>query len=252
MADSKPICSVEGCSKPRKAKGVCLPHYHQTYSQGECSHEGCSKVAVAKKLCSQHYKLQHSPRDCGPCVVPECESRARTKKGLCSAHDHRQRRYGTPEGGGIPSGARLAWLENNKGHEGSECLPWPYGTTIAGYGQMRLDGVSMPASRAMCILAHGRPSTDELEAAHSCGNPICCNPRHLRWATPTENNADKRGHGTHRCGESIPWAKLREDDVKEIRRCHGRDTISQLARRFGVSSGAIYGVVHGKSWAWLD
>lgn len=31
------------------------------------------------------------------------------------------------------------------------------------------------------------------EAAHRCGNRLCCNPRHLYWATADENRRDRYG-----------------------------------------------------------
>lgn len=252
MADLKPICSVEGCGKPRKAKGVCLYHYQQTYSQGKCTSEGCGNTAVAKKLCRPCYNLQYVRADYGPCIVPECESRARGKGGLCSAHDHRKRRHGDPLAGKIPSGERLEWLKRNMGFAGPECLPWPYGQDGRGYGQMSMDGVSMTAARAMCLLVYGEPSADDLQAAHSCGNSICCNPKHLRWATPLENNADKVAHGTHLCGASIPWAKLCEADVREIRRRYGRQRTREIADMFGISPGTVSAVASRRTWAWLD
>lgn len=38
------------------------------------------------------------------------------------------------------------------------------------------------------------------EAAHSCGNKTCINPRHLRWADHASNMEDAKAHGTLRGG----------------------------------------------------
>lgn len=65
-----------------------------------------------------------------------------------------------------------------------------------GYGLIRIDGVMCRVHRLVCIRRHGPPPTDDLEAAHSCGNAGCVNPRHIRWATRFENAADKKLHGT--------------------------------------------------------
>ena len=52
-----------------------------------------------------------------------------------------------------------------------------------------------PAHRVVCALVHGEPSTPDLEAAHSCDNPPCINPRHLSWLTRAQNIADSYARG---------------------------------------------------------
>jgi hypothetical protein len=106
----------------------------------------------------------------------------------------------------------------------------------------------MRASRAMCILKHDHPTDPTLEAAHRCGNKICVNPRHLRWATPAENSADKWEHGTMLFGEACNGAKLTTADVLEIRRLAGRVTQRAIAERFGIRQGAVSTIINKKSW----
>lgn len=38
------------------------------------------------------------------------------------------------------------------------------------------------------------------QAAHKCGNRICCNPLHLYWASFNENWSDRYGASRHRDG----------------------------------------------------
>ncbi|RLB59790.1 MAG: hypothetical protein DRI34_00830 [Deltaproteobacteria bacterium] len=65
------ICSVEGCDKPARARGLCSRHYQrQRYSerrqaegdkgpprrgQGQCEVEGCQEVVYARQMCSKHF-----------------------------------------------------------------------------------------------------------------------------------------------------------------------------------------------------
>lgn len=50
-------------------------------------------------------------------------------------------------------------------------------------------------------------------------------------------------------GESHPMAKLKEEDVREIRRRHANGRLkSELSRDFGVSVQTITLVVERKSW----
>jgi hypothetical protein len=59
-------CSVPGCQRKHKAKGLCNKHYIRQTRTGawvkpkkdkkKCSEEGCGADAVAKGLCNKHYK----------------------------------------------------------------------------------------------------------------------------------------------------------------------------------------------------
>lgn len=104
----------------------------------------------------------------------------------------------------------------------------------------------------MCTLAHGEPPTPEHEAAHRCGNPKCRNPRHLRWATGSENSYDKLVHGTDNRGEKHSAVKLTADDVQFIRRASSVLTSSCLASFFGVTKATIKSIRHRRAWKWLD
>jgi hypothetical protein len=100
----------------------------------------------------------------------------------------------------------------------------------------------------MLTLTAGPPPSPDHEAAHSCGrgHEGCVNPKHLRWATHKENQADKEGHGTILRGEQHPAAKLSEADVLEIRA--SSDTIANLAAQFDVTPRNIRHIKQHTSW----
>lgn len=130
----------------------------------------------------------------------------------------------------------------------AECIHWPFGLT-AGYGQINVNGQPMLASRRMCLLAHGDPPFPMAEAAHSCGNPICINPNHIRWATDLDNSRDRKVHGTEPLGEDRPNAKLNEAAVRAIRdQLSLGTTIAALAREYGVCRISITDVRDRKRW----
>lgn len=191
------------------------------------------------------------------CVIADCNGDAHgpgTAKGYCRAHYKRFRRHGDPLAGGTAMGARQRWIKDHVEHKGDDCLIWPFSRTESGYGQFKVAGQSTIASRVMCEAAHGAPPTLDHQAAHSCGHGSsgCMNPRHLRWATRLENEADKIVHGTLSRGEKQGQAKLTEGDVRTIRRLAGTCFQRDLAKRFGVARSQVGRIINGERWAWLE
>lgn len=187
------------------------------------------------------------------CEVDGCD-RAAFCKGLCSAHYHRQWRYGRADEPHrrAPSGSHLAWLQSMVGFEGDGCVTWPFkAKTPKGYGVTGFQGQMQNASRVMCVLAHGEPPTSSHEAANSCGkgHEGCVNPGHLRWATRSENHMDKRRHGTALLGEANHQARLSGEQVAAIRAASGR--VVDIAQSHGVSVSHAYDIRAGKRWPHL-
>ncbi|TCU34166.1 hypothetical protein [Rhizobium azibense] len=191
------------------------------------------------------------------CSIDGCNRNAHRDKqgrnGMCKAHYRRLRIYGDPLVGRTMDGEPMEWLLRHRDFQGDECLPWPYNKNEHGQGQLRQGDGNIPASRMMCILAHGDPPSHVFEAAHSCGNGhlACCNQNHLRWATKKENAADRTLHGTQGRGSKNGHSILTDDDVHEIRRLRGFATFKQLAERFHVHPSCINDIMNGRTWAWL-
>lgn len=69
----------------------------------------------------------------------------------------------------------------------TECWPWK-ASRAHGYGQFSLlPGRNVVASRFAWMVANGRGVTVGMKVLHSCDNPPCCNPAHLREGTQSEN-----------------------------------------------------------------
>ena len=62
------FCSVEGCNRRIKGKGLCSKHYQELkrrekgvapwHPKGLCVYDGCSKPQHANGLCSNHYQIK--------------------------------------------------------------------------------------------------------------------------------------------------------------------------------------------------
>lgn len=150
-------------------------------------------------------------------------------------------------------GAKAAFIELAVAYTGNDCLLWPYHRIWSGYGVIEFRGQrNYRAHRIVCERVHGLPEDARLGVAHSCGNPACVSPAHLRWATQKENLADMDRHGTRAKGTKLPQAKLTAADIPRIRElAKDGETHPQIARRYGVTREAIREIIHGRSWGWL-
>lgn len=131
------------------------------------------------------------------------------------------------------------WIEAHKDYPHEDwCLLWPFardprvGRGVMGGGW---------AHRIMCEAVHGPAPPDKPQAAHSCGNGDqgCVNPRHLSWASNSENQ-----HQRYAQGRGNPNAKGRESmftpgQIAEIKAKYGEFTQTKLAEMYGCSLGTI-------------
>jgi len=184
------------------------------------------------------------------CNVPKCGRRHRGR-GYCNRHWIRFNKYGNPLGESPNKNKIQRWVKKQSLNKGDDCVLWPFSQNPNGYGQYAWVGMK-GAHRIMCSIAHGKPPTPKHEAAHSCGNRLCVNPKHLIWKTPKENRADKIFHNTHLRGERNHKAKLTEKQVRTIKKLRGKVTGRALAARYGVTPALISRIYKGQCWSWLD
>lgn len=148
------------------------------------------------------------------------------------------------------------WAKVDKVSSPNGCWLWTaskthgYGTINTGFRR------TMSAPRAAWILCVG-PIPKTKEVCHDCpngDNPGCCNPAHLWLGSHTANVKDmfQKGRGkpcggNWPSGERNPFAKLTQEQAKEIRSLYKPFLISAnaLARRFGVSKPTILRIIHG-------
>lgn len=71
------------------------------------------------------------------------------------------------------------------------CWNWT-ASTVAGYGQLKIDGRPIRAHRISYELMVG-PIPAGMFVDHRCHQRACVNPEHLRLATPKQNVENQRG-----------------------------------------------------------
>lgn len=123
-----------------------------------------------------------------------------------------------------------------------DCWIWTGPKYESGHGTMGYCGRYDGTHRLAWRFARG-PIPEGMYVCHHCDNPACCNPDHLFLGTPIESvqNAVRRGrHG---------YRKLTEEGVKRIRARHeSGETQTSIANDLGLSLGAVWHVVHRKTW----
>lgn len=151
-------------------------------------------------------------------------------------------------------GEPYQWILAHLDYDRDDCLIWPYADDGHGYAQFNHKGKQTKVHRFICIEVNGLPPEFNSEAAHSCGNgnKKCVNPKHLRWATPVENQWDRLDHGTHNRGERCGTHKLvREDVLAVVTLLDSGSSHQSIADYFGVHRCTITDIAKGKNWSWL-
>jgi hypothetical protein len=88
------------------------------------------------------------------------------------------------------------------------------------------------------------------QVRHMDGDKLNCSASNLEWGTCKDNINDKWKHGKMVIGERHHMHKIPLAEVPKIRKSRLGNTA--LARIYGVTRSAIYGIRHGKSYGWLE
>ncbi len=126
------------------------------------------------------------------------------------------------------------------------CWLWTGGLSDKGYGVHHKDGRKIGAHRYSYELHKG--PLGKAHALHSCDNPKCVNPDHLRPGTHQDNmqDAKERRRFNPRRGSASNKARLTERQVADI--LVSSESGAEIARQLGVSRSTIYAVRNGQNW----
>ena len=139
-----------------------------------------------------------------------------------------------------------------------ECWPWTGACNSSGYGNVGWHGVVYTAHRVAAwltgmvpTLAAPKDKTSAGFVLHQCDNPPCCNPKHFRLGTFSQNQKESydRKRRAQPKGSAHANAKLTNAQVRNIRAEYvtGRRQVD-LAAEHGVSQRVISLVVRGETY----
>ena len=142
----------------------------------------------------------------------------------------------------------LFWQKVDKSAGPGKCWEWTAARTSWNYGHFRSNKLGeFMAHRLAWELANGSIPAGMI-VMHSCDNPPCCNPDHLRLGTWQDNSLDmvRKGRGS--------TSKLTPAQVREIRVAFAapyRGISRALARKYGVGDNVICDVKLGANYSWV-
>lgn len=144
------------------------------------------KPASAHGLCQSCYMKQRRARS--PSYIPRYEN-GRTVKIIINLGDFED--------------AFLSRIDTSGGPDA--CHPWTHARGEGGYGVFKRHGHKVLAHRLRLAMS----DPDSISAPvimHACDNPQCCNPRHLRAGTYSDNVQDmlSKGRGRYTGHRSKP------------------------------------------------
>ena len=183
------------------------------YKNIKCSVEGCNKQAKSKGFCTAHYKVfwrTGSPIAKRPCYHEPIEIKF--------------------------------WRYVDKKSD-SECWIWKGRKDKDGYGNIKVGKKTKRAHRASYKLNIGKIPKGKM-ILHSCNNPSCVNPKHLRPGTQHDNMKDRKDAGNQSIGENHPNCKFSDKIVEEIRVFNG--TRKEISKIFNMSESQVGNIKRGE------
>lgn len=124
------------------------------------------------------------------------------------------------------------------------CITWPGRLDKDGYGVISVGGHNR-AHRLIYSLFVGQIPPG-MGVLHSCDNPRCVNPKHLRYGTPAENTQDRIVRNRQKRNK---LAKLKDSDVRLIR---GGMSCAEAMAQFGIRKSSYYAARRGENYRYLD
>jgi hypothetical protein len=190
------------------------------------------------------------------CVVENCNEKVHGH-GMCRHHYNSWKTHGDPLASKEHYGPLLErfFRYAKKGVSEDDCWEWTAAKNPQGYGKISIGAPSHKvegAHRVSWILHNNLEIPAGLFVLHSCDNPECTNPKHLRVGTKADNMKDmysraRQGKRNLPIGEKNKKAVLTVEKVLQIR--SSTKTNGQLAEEMGISKTCVRLARIGETWS---
>jgi hypothetical protein len=151
----------------------------------------------------------------------------------------------------IPEQRLKAFLDNLVHSEKkAECWSWKGNTVSGGYGRFFINGRKHLIHRLVFKAYNGGLSDTEL-VRHSCNNPNCCNPMHLKSGTNEDNAKDAQISGAYQ-QMSRKTATVPDSIVIEMREMYlAGHKSSVIAKKYGLTQARTHHLLFDRR-PWLQ
>jgi hypothetical protein len=146
------------------------------------------------------------------CTIPECTGN-HIARGYCRTHYDKWQHHGDPTWVKFKKGKPCIYppnpwkFVNVRGAD--DCWLWLGAVIGPGYGHLhrsKVGGINEEyAHRFFWTLSNG-PIPEGMTIDHLCFNTLCCNPKHLRLLSRSQNSANRR-EVKNRTGQHRKWRK---------------------------------------------
>lgn len=124
------------------------------------------------------------------------------------------------------------------------CWEWQKFIHPRGYGVISFLGLNKRVHICACEAKYGRHRIEGELTRHLCGNTLCCNPQHLVFGTPYENNMDTLKHRSNK------RLRFEVQDIINIRK--SSETSVALAEKYGTTSRYIKKILSRGTWKHIN
>lgn len=132
----------------------------------------------------------------------------------------------------------------------NDCWEWISGVDKNGYGNFWANGKNVRAHRFAYQIFKGK-IPKSLLVCHSCDNPGCVNPAHLKLGTNQDNMNDMVLRNRQAKGKDIGLSILSEEQVRDIltriNNSQFKSTV-EVASAYKIDSTCINKILDGTSW----
>ena len=189
------------------------------------------------------------------CVVKECNDIVHMRD-MCAKHYRAWLKYKDPNAYKPHFGSLNDRFFRHVifGQSDDDCWKWTAAKNKQGYGKIGLAGKGSKiegAHRVSWMLHNKQEVPKGMFVLHSCDNPECTNPKHLRVGTKSDNRKDmydraRQGNRKLPIGEHNKKAVLTAEKVVYIR--SSKKTNGELADELNVSKTCVRLARVGETW----